>query len=472
MTRPNILFAIADDASHFGCFGNAFVDTPAIDALGKEGVLFTQAFTTNPKCGPSRACILTGMYTWKLKEGCDHFGLFPENVSVFPDLMEKGGYRIGYTGKGWEPGDWKACGRQRNPAGNQYDSKTLSPPEGSKISCCDYAGNFHEFLDEDNGQPFFFWYGGREPHRPYGFGEAGGKEISPSSIPPYWPDSESIRQDMRDYAYEISWFDKHLGAMVEQLRERGILENTLIVVTSDNGAPFPRVKGQMYEDDFHLPVVVSWKNHVKKAFICDKLVSFIDFFPTFLDYAEIQIPTDCDGKSLRGLLESSEQPWNREYTLMGKERHDVGREHDFGYPVRCLRTSQYLYVWNLKPDRWPAGNPETGFTNCDSSPTKQKILQLLEEGNSYYHDLSFGKRPAQELYDILKDPHCMHNLFGETEFACVAESLRFVLLTSLYESKDPRMLGNGDCFDTYEYVGNDKHSWRNYINETWEPQDF
>ena len=247
---PNILFALADDASHFGVYGHSFVSTPNIDRIASEGVIFENAFTSNPKCAPSRASILTGRFTWQNEEAYNHFCYFPDKFELLPDVLDDHGYFTGYTGKGWKPGDWKRAGLKRNPAGNEYNKYELTPPENTRIWSVDYAANFEDFLSQKPGDmPFYFWYGASEPHRPYSFGEGirAGKAIrSIQEIPSYWPDCDEVRIDMVDYAYEIEWFDMHLGRMLSKLDEIGELDNTLIIVTSDNGCAFPRVKGQMY----------------------------------------------------------------------------------------------------------------------------------------------------------------------------------------------------------------------------------
>jgi len=169
--RPNILFAIADDASHMSAYGHTFVNTPNFDRVARQGVLFTNAFTTNPKCAPSRASILTGRHTWQLEEACDHWNVWPAKFAVYPDILADAGYHVGFTGKGWAPGDWKRQGRETNPAGPEYSGRTLDPPS-STISAKDYAANFADFLDaRPDDSPFCFWYGGHEPHRPYERGE-------------------------------------------------------------------------------------------------------------------------------------------------------------------------------------------------------------------------------------------------------------------------------------------------------------
>ncbi|MBC8165896.1 MAG: sulfatase-like hydrolase/transferase, partial [Bryobacteraceae bacterium] len=165
--RPNILFFIADDwsANHAGAYGCKWINTPNFDRVAREGVLFNNAFTSNPKCSPCRATILTGRNSWQLKEAINHYSIFPSEFEVYPDLLEKAGYFVGLTGKGWGPGDFASTGWKRNPAGPSFDQFTLKPPV-SGIAPNDYARNFEGFLAKrPAGSPFCFWLGMREPHR-------------------------------------------------------------------------------------------------------------------------------------------------------------------------------------------------------------------------------------------------------------------------------------------------------------------
>ena len=470
--HPNIFFAIADDASHFSAYGHKFVNTPNFDRVAREGILFNNAFTSNPKCAPSRASILTGKHTWQLEEACNHFSLFPAKITVYPDLLEDSGYQIGYCGKGWAPGDLEKSGRTRNPAGVVYNNRSLKPPANTKISKCDYTANFIDFLDERPAdKPFYFWYGGREPHRKYIYGEGtrAGKNLDDiDEVPPYWPDDEIIRNDMLDYASEIEWFDKQLGQMLEIIENKGELDNTLIIVTSDNGAPFPRIKGQMYDDDFRLPLAICWKNRIKTGRFVDDLISFIDIAPTILETAGIKIPADMEGKSLINIFQSDKSGFidpARDRAYMGKERHDLGRVGDVGYPVRCIRTPEYLYVKNYRPDLWPAGNPETNFTNCDESPSKTRIRQLHAEGKEYHYQFCFGKRPTEELFRIKTDPHCIENLADKPEYKNIKKQLCRELEKKLKETNDPRILGNKKIFDSYIDVRNKHKSWKAYMEK-------
>lgn len=453
--KPNILFALADDASQFGLEGNRYIHTPNIERIARRGVIFQNAYTCNPKCAPSRACILTGRYTWELEDACNHFCYFPNKFQLLPDLLDGQGYETGYTGKGWAPGDWKKSGLKRNPAGNEYNNCRLDPPENTAICEIDYAGNFEEFLSKrKKGKPFFFWYGGNEPHRPYIFGEGirAGKSISEvDDVPPYWPDCDEVRIDMLDYAYELEWFDMHLGRMIQLLEKIGELDNTLILVTADNGRAFPRVKGQMYEHDFHLPMVAQWSASGSKAGRKIKdIINFVDIAPTFLEAARAPICEEMTGRSFLDVFRTDMDGQlndRRNVAYFGREKHDPGREKDLGYPVRCIRDQRYLYVRNFAPERWPAGNPETYFANCDYSPTKRKIMEMEEQGNSYYYDLAFGKRPAEELYDVIEDDACMCNLAEYPEYKEIKDKLWQQLQDFLTETKDPRYLGNPDYFD-------------------------
>lgn len=483
--RPNILFAIADDASHMSAYGHTFLHTPNFDRVARQGVLFTNAFTTNPKCAPSRASILTGRHTWQLEEACNHWNVWPAKFAVYPDILAEAGYHVGYTGKGWAPGDWKRQGRRTNPSGPEYSGRTLVPPSPT-ISSKDYAANFVDFLNARSGdEPFCFWYGGHEPHRAYtrGEGAENGLSVRESDVPEYLPRESIVQEDLADYAFEVEWFDKQLGHMLAELESRGEFDNTLVIVTSDNGMPFPRVKGNMYDYDFRLPMAAMWRSRTGanssendgEPIVLSDMISFTDIAPTFVEAAGLTSQPDMSGRSFLNLFEAQTagrfDPY-RDRVCMGRERHDLGREGDVGYPVRCIRTDQFLYVRNLKPELWPAGNPETGFTGCDSSPTKELILDQRSRGATYYFDLAFGKRPPEELYAIADDPDCMHNLASDPAYADVCAKLWAELRGYLLAQSDPRMLGTGDQFDRYEYVGDASHSWKRYLDGTWEPQKY
>ncbi|SDR70594.1 Arylsulfatase A [Polaribacter sp. KT25b] len=460
-TRPNILFFIADDASmkSFGAYGDTFINTPAIDNLAKEGLVFNNAYNCNPKCAPARASLVTGMYSWQLKEAANHWPNFPAEFKFYPHLLMEKGYDVGFTGKGWGPGDYAT---KYNPAGPEFNQIKLTPPHKG-ISNVDYAANFEKFLadkTDKTGTPFCFWFGTKEPHRVYELDswKKEGKNLDKAEIPPFYPDNKTIRGDVLDYAVEVEWFDTHVGKAIKSLEKRGLLENTLVFISSDHGMPFPRVKGQLYEEGFHVPLIAYWKGKILAGRTVDDFVNFPDFAPTFMEIAGEKPDKQMTGKSFIDIIfsdKSGQIDSKRDHALLGKERHDLGRANEDGvnlaYPVRAIRNSKYLYAHNIKPERWPVGNPEYGFRNVDPSPTKDYLVNLKPENNFY--EMSFGKRPEEELYNILTDPHCLKNLALLPEYKDTCKKLRTQMEAELISQGDPRTLGNGDVFDNYPYTG-------------------
>ena len=466
--RPNILFCIADDASfpHMGAYGTKWVRTPAFDRVAREGLLFNRAYTPNAKCAPSRACILTGRNSWQLEEAANHWCYFPAKFKTYAEALGEAGYFVGKTGKGWAPGvALDAQGKRRDMVGQSFDKKQ-TPPPAKHISSNDYAENFRDFMNKKPVlEPWAFWYGSTEPHRAYEYGAGirnGGKKLSDiDKVPDFWPDNESVRTDMLDYAYEIEHFDAHLGRMMALLEERGELENTLIVVTADNGMPFPRIKGQEYEMSNHLPLAIRWGKGIKRpGRRINDYVSFIDFAPTFLEVAGVDWAavgmapspgrslTDIFGSSRDGIVNPS-----RDHVLIGKERHDIGRPYDWGYPIRGIVKNDLLYIRNYEPSRWPAGNPETGYLNCDGSPTKTVLLESRKDQRSRgFWDMNFGKRPEEEMFNVSTDRTCLNNLAESAHYGKALAELDKQMVRELKEQGDPRMEGKGHVFDDYKYA--------------------
>lgn len=456
--RPNILLAISDDQSwpHAGAYGCGFVKTPTFDRIAEEGILFTHGYCPAPQCSPCRAALLTGRNIWQLEEAGTHASLFPGKYQVYPELLEASGYYVGYTGKPWGPGNWQDSGRTRNPVGKEFNQQgNLTGTSG--IGSIDYEGNFEDFLRKrPDGQPFCFWYGAREPHRTYerGSGLRAGKKLEDVEVPPFLPDTEAVRSDLLDYALEIEWFDAHLARIVLTLEDLGELDHTLIIVTSDNGMPFPRAKANLYEYGTHMPLAIRWGDQVIGGRVVDDLISFIDLAPTFLGAAGLETPTAMTGRSLMKILTSTKSgriDLKRNRVLTGRERHTHARPDNVGYPSRAIRTPEYLYIRNFKPDRWPAGNPP-GYHDIDDyeSPSKAALMEHRgEKGINRLLVLATSKRPAEELYAVDKDPGCLQNLADDPAYERVINELRAELEKVLTKQRDPRILGYGDIFESY-----------------------
>lgn len=453
-SRPNILFAMADDWSwpHASAYGTKGLATPAFDRVAREGALFSRTYCAAPQCSPNRAAILTGKPIWQLEEAGTHGSIFPSKFDVYPDLLEAAGYHVGFTGKGWGPGDWKQGGRGRNPSGPEFNDKTLSDVPAAGIGSKDYAANFELFLESKSKErPFCFWFGGHEPHRTYevGSGLRSGKSLDDVSVPSFLPDTSEVRSDLLDYFLEIEWFDAQLGKMLAILEAQGELDNTMIVVTGDNGMAFPSAKANVYEYGIRVPLAMRWPKRIMSGQRCDGIVSHLDLMPTFLTAAGVDIPTRMEGVSLLEALgpQATNVPWPRDHALAGRERHTHARYDNLGYPSRAIRTSDYLYIHNLKPDRWPAGDPE-GYYDIDSSPTKTLMMERRDEFPGPFAQ-GFGKRPEEELFDIRGDEACTRNLAGEAKHEDTRKTLAARLATLLTEQGDPRVLGYGDVFDSY-----------------------
>jgi arylsulfatase A-like enzyme len=444
LDRPNILFAIADDwsAPHAGVYGDPTVRTPAVDRLAREGTRFTHAFTAAPSCTPSRAAILTGQAVHRLEEGGNLHGFLPKRFAVYPDLLEEAGYVVGYSGKGWGPGQTVPAGRERNPAGPQFKS-------------------FDAFLQQrPQGRPFCFWFGSTDPHRPYepGTGRRAGLAVQSVRVPAFLPDTPDVREDILDYYFEVERFDRDLGAIIAALERLGELDNTLVIVTADNGMPFPRAKATLYDGGTRMPLVVRWPGNVRAGAIVDGFVSLADVAPTVLEAAGVKAASEMTGRSLLGILRGQQEP-GRDRVFVERERHANVRRGDLSYPARAIRTRDYLYIRNFRPDRWPAGDPEQYFAvgpfgDIDGSPTKSLLLDRRSDpALAKYFLLATGKRPAEELYDLQRDPDQLANVAGQARYAARQRSLRTELDRWLRETGDPRVIADDDRWDRFPYYG-------------------
>ena len=451
--RPNILLIIGDDISwkHFGSYGSQWVNTPSLDALAKSGVLFNNAFAAAPGCSPSRAALLTGRNIWEIEEAGSHGANFPRHLKVYPELFKNAGYAVASTGKAWGPGEYKINGRQHNPAGElmgkrKFDKKDL-PATG--ISTKNYAENFRDFLNErPEGTPFAFWLGTHEAHDPieYKSGVRNGKKLKDVVLPAFYPDTEEFRHALLDYAVEVEWFDRVIGQAVEVLREAGELENTLIVVTADNGMPLPRAKTNNYEYGVHMPLVISWQGKVKGNRTIDDMVSLIDLAPTFLEAANIPVPQEMTGRSLLNILGSTKEglvDTSRTYVLSGRERHGAARKDNLSYPIRAMHTPSHTYIWNVKPERTPPDGYHSGKEGALGAEIKKAGLW----------ELHYGFRPQDELYRRVDNGDSFENLAKNPEYKGLLNKLKHKLQGDLKAGGDARMLGFGDIWESYPRYG-------------------
>jgi uncharacterized sulfatase len=495
--RPNILFAISDDQSfaHTGFAGCTFVETPAFDRIAREGIYFRNCFAGSPGCAPSRSTIVTGRYHWQNEQAGQHASAWLKKYVPFIDLLENNGYSTGRTGKGVSPFQYarekKDSLWRKTDAGGichsdiQYQKGTPGDERTADgIGPVNYFENFKYFMEQVRGdQPFFFWYGAKEPHRSYeqDSWKRQAKRLKDAQVPGFFPDQKIIRGDLLDYAVEIEWFDLHLQRMLAYLEETGELENTIVIVTSDNGMPFPRAKANSYEYGVHVPFAVRFPKDFPGGRIIEDPISFADLAPTFLELTgtgqEGMLP--MSGESITHILQSDKEgvvdPVNK-YVFAGRERHSASRHLNWGYPQRAIRSKDFLLIWNLKPERWPAGAPQRlkpgtsdelyplygindqgqhtsawAFTDIDGSPTKSFLVENhADEAIRPYFEWAVALRPEFELFDVRSDPDCIVNLAGNPQYSPMETEMKKALLKELKDSKDPRIVGpDKEVFDSY-----------------------
>lgn len=449
--QPNIVFAIADDWGwpHAGAYGDQVVKTPTFDRLAAEGVLMTHAYISSPSCTPSRGAAITGQQFWRLEAGGNLWSVWPSKFAEYPRLLAEAGYFTGSYRKGWGPGEHPDSAD--NPAGKRYQS----------------VDEFFEARPE--GQPFCFWFGASDPHRPYkkGSGEASGMDLAGVHMFAHYPDVPEIRSDVADYYWEVQRFDREVGELLARLEAMGELDNTVIAMTGDHGMPFPRGKGNLYDSGARVPLAVRWAARVPGGRTVTDFVSFTDLAPTFLEAAGLAVPAEMTGRSLVSLLTSGDDgrvEEARDHILFGRERHVTAQEapDPGGYPMRAIRTDDFLYIRNFHPDRWPAGTPhyekayreDAWLADCDNSPTKTYLWEHRDDPNvKRYYDLAFARRPAEELYDLTKDPDQLTNVAADPAYAETRKELADRLMAALTAAADPRASGAGDFFDQQPYLG-------------------
>jgi arylsulfatase A-like enzyme len=444
--RPNILILMSDNqyASHLDCYGDNIVKTPNIDRMAKRGVRFANAFCAAPSCTPARAGYLTGQDIWRLEEGANLWGTLPKKFPVYTDMLSQFGYFVGYEGKGWGPGNVPDSGRELNPAGKKYKS-------------------FRQFLNANkDNKPWSYWLCTKDPHRPYelGSGVASGMKLEDVEVPPYLPDCKEVRSDICDYYFEVQKFDKLVGDTIKLLEETRQMHNTLIVICSDNGWQMPRGLANLYDFGSKVPLIISWNEYIQPDQVVDDFVNLNDLAPTYLELAGLKAAKDMTGKSLTNILfsgKSGQIEKDRDFIVTALERHAICRQDGVGYPGRGIRMDGHLYIRNFEPDRWPAGDPPL-FGDIDAwqmhydCPTKEYMMEHKDDPKvAPLYKLAFLKRPAEELFDLAKDPHQMNNVAANARYANIKKQLSDRLTKHLKETGDPRITGGKVNWDNYTY---------------------
>jgi N-sulfoglucosamine sulfohydrolase len=415
-SRPNVVLFIADDLAwdDSGAYGNPNVGTPNIDRLAREGIKFTRAFVTISSCSPSRSSMITGRYPHNTDAEQLHWPL-PANQVTFVEKLKAAGYWTAASGK-WHLG--AAVKNRFDIVDDPGESGFQTDPKTGKMLAKDdsgAAGWLPTMQQRPKDKPFFLWFAALDPHRDYVENSIPNPHKPADVIvPPHLPDTPEVRYELALYYDEITRLDDNLGKVIAELERQGVADNTLIFFISDNGRPFPGAKTTMYDSGIHTPLIARWPKGIRRGLVSDSLVSSIDLAPTILQLAGVAIPPTVQGKSFVPVLTNPK----------AKTRDAIYAEknwHDYEDRVRALRTERFKYIRNDYPDL--AGTPSA---DAGRSPTMDALRRLHKAGKltPLQNRIFQAPRPAEELYDVVADPHEVNNLANDPRHAKTLITLR------------------------------------------------
>ncbi len=505
--RWNILFIFADDwgryASTYAALDgkpslNDIIRTPHVDRVAREGITFRHAFVNAPSCTPCRSSLLSGRYFFNTGRGAILRGaVWDTKIPSYPLMLRDAGYHIGKSFKVWSPGTpvdapfgeqayaYENSGRAPN---NFSEEATARVEKGMSLAAAreeilaQVRGNFDAFLaDRKPGQPWHYFFGPTTTHRKWikGSGKALwgiDPERLQGLIPAFLPDVPEVREDVADYLGESQAVDAYVGALRERLEASGDAARTLIVISGDHGMPgVPYGKCNLYDHGTAVALVVRVPGG-KPGRVVDDFVCLPDLAPTFMEIGGTTPPAGLYGRSLVNVLRSEQSGQieaDRTWVITGRERHvEDARTGYLPYPMRALRTKDFVYIRNFMPDRSPMGDPKEalnpkvatpsvlendtriGFADMDSSPTKAWLIAHREVPQwKWHYNLAFGNRPGEELYDLRTDPDQVKNVATNPAYAPTLAEMSSRLMKKLIDAKDPRVTGDGKTFDRPPFSG-------------------
>ena len=410
--RPNIVYIMADDCTFrdLGCYGGQ-AETPNMDRLSKEGMLFERCFQTAPMCSPTRHNIYTGLYPVKSGAYPNHT-FAKKGTKSLSHYLKPLGYRVALSGKNHvaprEVFNFEYSGK-KNPDLTVIETLMV---ESKK------AGN-----------PFCLLACSNEPHAPWDKGDASKYPPAEVKLPPYLLDTPETRSEFSKYLAEITYYDSQVGEILALLKKHDLEEETLVVVTSEQGNQFPFAKWTCYDLGLQSGMIARWPGEIEAGTQAKAMVEFVDFCPTFVEVAGGEVSSNLDGKSFLPVLKGeSDKHKNHVYGMMTTRGILNGSDH---YGIRSVRSGNHKLIVNL--------TPEVEFRNIAmKTPSFESWEELAAEGDerAAYLVNRYKKRPAIELYDIVSDPLETKNIADQKENAEIISSLR--------ERLDQWMVSQGD----------------------------
>ena len=421
--RPNAIFIIADDVSwdDLGCAGNPVARTPHIDRLAATGRRFDAAILTASSCSPSRSSIITGRYPHNLGRAAELHEPIASHLPWFPRLLREAGYHTALVGKNHMTVEKPPAGGQPQP--RAFDVVKKGDAKGNRGGHAEWAATIRE---RPRDKPFFFWFAAVDAHRGWD-GDAEwradryGPKHDPAAgeVPPFLVDDGATRADLASHRNEVTRFDHFVGEVVAALADEGILDDTLLIVTADNGRPFPRAKTRLHDSGMRAPFVVHWPRRIRGPGVpTGSLVSAIDVAPTILAVAGVSPAETMQGVSFLPLLEDPT-------AVVRRAAFSEHNWHDYEAHGRAVRTDDgWLYIRNRRPT-----TPWQGPADSVRSPSHRSLLSARNSGrlSPAQADVFLAPRPVEELFFTPTDPHQLTNLAAAPEHAAVLTRVRGLL---------------------------------------------
>ena len=437
----NVLLIIADDQGRdLGAYG-VKVKTPNLDRLAARGTLFTNAFATVSSCSPSRSVLYTGLYShsngmYGLAHDVHNQHLLP-TVETLPAMLKRAGYVTALVGKKHVLPD----------SAFRFDAE-LAPERSGVRDVAFMADEAAAFLKANRGKHFLMIVGYSDPHRaPENFGntqdwpQVQRERYRPAEVdvPSHLPDLPEVRQDLAHYYESVSRLDSGVGLLLAALEAAGRAEDTLVIYLSDNGRPFPGAKTTLYDPGIHLPLIVRAPGTANAGVRNEAMVSWIDIVPTILDWTGVEARARLPGRSLHPILgEAQPQGWDRIYAS-----HNFHEIHQY-YPMRAVRTRRFKYIANLAHQLpFPLAGDVAGSPSWKAIAARGARLGRRRVA-------AFLNRPAEELYDLEKDPDELVNLAANPAYRAVLQELRADLARFQQATRDPWRPGG---LSPYEHLG-------------------